>query len=117
MARVLEPTLPRPTMPTLTSCILLIIADQLVRTSTLLDLCPALSQGGEVSLLSGLMILIVGLAVRTLFHFQMAWGAAAGIDRPGIPWRLALVTLALPVSLLIHEGGHWIAGAATGQHC
>jgi hypothetical protein len=70
-----------------------------------------------VGLFSGLMMLVVALSVQAVFHLQMDLGASAGLERPSVPWRLAVVTLGLPLSLLIHESGHWIAGTALGQRC
>jgi hypothetical protein len=59
------------------------------------------------------MILVVALCVQRVFQFQLG----LGVDRPPVYWRLALVVLGMPLSVLIHEGGHWIAGLALRQRC
>jgi len=67
----------------------------------------------SVGIGSVLMILVVALGVHATFTSQLAMG----VDRPPVPWRLLVVALGLPLSLLIHEGGHWIAGTVLGQRC
>lgn len=59
--------------------------------------------------------MIVG--VRRLLLFQIATGAGLGFDRPSLAWSTLFLSLTVLVGILIHEGGHYLAGVVLGQVC
>jgi hypothetical protein len=59
---------------------------------------------------------VLALAIRRLLQFQIQWGNAQGFDRT-LACAASLLALTGPFGILIHESGHYLAGAALGQCC
>jgi hypothetical protein len=59
----------------------------------------------------------VALAIRRLLQFQIEMGNRLGFDRPSLDWSVLFLALTGPAGIVIHEGGHYLAGIALGQCC
>ncbi|MGA2133434.1 MAG: site-2 protease family protein [Bryobacteraceae bacterium] len=67
---------------------------------------------------ANLLVVIAGaLIIRAVFHAQYGLAESLGFGIPSVGWRCAYLALTCPVGLLIHELGHFLAGAAAAQHC
>jgi len=64
-----------------------------------------------------LVFLAFVVALRLLPNLQIHLGANLGFDRPSVARSCLLLALTCPTGLVIHEGGHYLAGSALGQFC
>jgi hypothetical protein len=56
--------------------------------------------------------LVFAVVVRAVFHAQIELGASLGFDQPSRILCFILLALTSPFGMLIHEFGHYAAGAA-----
>jgi hypothetical protein len=70
-----------------------------------------------VTLPAALAVLAIVLALRAVLNLQIAWAGLHGFARPSVLWSCLGLSLTLVPGMLIHEGGHWLAGIAVGQCC
>ncbi len=78
---------------------------------------PDLVRAGAAALGRVLVYISMVLAIRRLFQFQVELGNGLGFDRPSLNWRILSLALTAPAGILIHEGGHYLAGITLGQYC
>jgi hypothetical protein len=81
------------------------------------DWFPELVRTVATTLGRVLVYVAVALAIRRLLQFQMELGGALGFARPGLEWSVLALAATGPANILIHEGGHYLAGIALGQYC
>jgi hypothetical protein len=75
------------------------------------------AQSAAMNLGRVLAYVFVALAIRSLLQFQLQVGNRLGFDRPSLAWSLVFLALTAPCGILIHEGGHFLAGALLHMHC
>lgn len=70
-----------------------------------------------MAIAAALSVLLTVIVLRLVYYFQLSMGEAAGFESPELTRTCVLLALTLPLSILIHEAGHWILGVALGQTC
>lgn len=63
------------------------------------------------------VIAIAAFGMRALLLYQVHLADGLGFRRPSLAWVCWCVALTCPLGVLVHECGHWAAGAAVGLRC
>jgi hypothetical protein len=63
------------------------------------------------------VFVLLAVSIRMLLQFQIQSGNTLGFDRPSLAWSALFLAITGPAGIVIHEWGHYVAGAALGQCC
>ena len=64
-----------------------------------------------------LVIALAYVLARLSYNYALGVAASMGFEHPGFLWMVGIGAAAVPVYVLVHETGHWLAGAAFGWQC